>query len=152
MISDIQIRPALSKDLEAIIRLHEADARGHGDAWQPDLAKTYRSAFAEIERHPDHTVFVAERGGIVVGTMMVSVLPGLTGRGARHAQIRSVQVRSDVRSLGIGASMIAFAESWAKSCGASVVELMSNAARTDAHRFYERLGYPKSHVGFQRRV
>jgi hypothetical protein len=33
--------------------------------------------------------------------------------------------------------------------GAAMVQLTSDAARTDAHRFYERLGYVGSHVGFK---
>ena len=31
----------------------------------------------------------------------------------------------------------------------SLVQLTSDAARVDAHRFYERLGFVPSHVGFK---
>ena len=33
--------------------------------------------------------------------------------------------------------------------GASIVTLTSDASRTDAHRFYERLGFFRSHHGFR---
>jgi hypothetical protein len=32
------------------------------------------------------------------------------------------------------------------------IRLSSNAARTDAHRFYERLGFSRSHAGFTKKV
>ncbi|OUD88315.1 hypothetical protein BC477_09980 [Clavibacter michiganensis subsp. michiganensis] len=32
------------------------------------------------------------------------------------------------------------------------MQLTSDAARVDAHRFYERLGYARSHVGFKLRI
>ncbi|MFE3705663.1 GNAT family N-acetyltransferase, partial [Streptomyces scopuliridis] len=33
--------------------------------------------------------------------------------------------------------------------GCQLVQLTSDASRTDAHRFYERLGFTASHVGFK---
>jgi len=33
--------------------------------------------------------------------------------------------------------------------GCGVVQLTSNKKRVDAHRFYERLGFAKSHEGFK---
>jgi hypothetical protein len=40
----------------------------------------------------------------------------------------------------------------AKALGAALVQLTSDQARTDAHRFYERLGFVGSHRGFKYRV
>lgn len=147
----VTVRPARAEDLEAVVALHAADAVGaHGDAWTAESAPRYRAAFADLEAHPDHALFVAEHDGRVVGTFLLSFLPGLTGRGLLHAQLRAVQVRSDLRSLGIGARMVAFAEREARARGAGVIELTSNLARTDAHRFYEREGYVRSHAGFKK--
>lgn len=149
----VAIRLATAEDLPAVVGLHAADAAGaHGDAWTPDAAPDYRAAFAAIAAHPDHALYVAEHGGAVVGTFLLSVLPGLTGRGLLHAQLRAVQVRADLRSLGIGARMVAFAEREARARGAGVMELMSNLARVDAHRFYAREGYARSHAGFKKRL
>lgn len=144
---------AAEDDLPAIVALHAADAvGGHGDAWMAETGADYRAAFATIRAHPDHALYVARRDGAVVGTFLLSFLPGLTGRGMLHAQLRAVQVRADLRSLGIGARMVAFAEAEARARGAGVVELTSNLSRTHAHRFYERLGYAKSHAGFKKRL
>ena len=43
--------------------------------------------------------------------------------------------------------MIRWAVDAAPTFGAQLVQLTSDAARVDAHRFYERLGFTASHVG-----
>lgn len=151
--SDLAIRKATRADVEAIVRLHEADAlAGHGDAWTETNRPAYEAAFDTLAAHPDHALYVAEAEEGVVGTFLLSFLPGLTGVGALHAELRAVQVRGDLRSRGIGARMVAFAEAEARRRGARVVELTSNLKRLDAHRFYERLGYAKSHAGFKKKL
>jgi GNAT superfamily N-acetyltransferase len=152
-VSDPAIREATPADLEAIVRLHEADAvGGHGDVWTEENRSAYEAAFHALAAHPDHRLHVAEEGGRIVGTFLLSFLPGLTGIGALHAELRAVQVRSDLRSQGIGARMVAFAEAEARRRGAAVIELTSNLKRVEAHRFYERLGYAKSHAGFKKKL
>ncbi len=37
----------------------------------------------------------------------------------------------------------------APALGASLVQLTSDAARPDAHRFYERLGFVGTHISFK---
>ena len=54
-----------------------------------------------------------------------------------------------MRGQGIGAAMINFCIGEAKSRGMRMVQLTSNAARKDAHRFYERLGFKPTHLGFK---
>jgi ribosomal protein S18 acetylase RimI-like enzyme len=45
--------------------------------------------------------------------------------------------------------MMRFAIEEARAKGARTVQLMSNSRRTEAHRFYERLGFSRSHAGFK---
>jgi GNAT superfamily N-acetyltransferase len=66
-------------------------------------------------------------------------------------KVESVKVAAARRSGGIGARMMAAAEEEAQRRGAGLIELTSNATRTDAHRFYRRLGYDQSHIGFKKR-
>ena len=84
--------------------------------------------------------------------MQLTVIPGLARVGASPLQIEAVRVRSDLRGQGIGATMIRWAVEQAPALGTTLVQLTSDAARTDAHRFYERLGFAASHVGFKRSV
>jgi len=55
-----------------------------------------------------------------------------------------------LRSQGIGAQMVAFAETEARLWGADNLQLTSNLKRLAAHRFYEKLGFAKSHAGFKK--
>ena len=146
-----EIRVAPAGDLEAVVRLHEADLiGGHGDAWTPQTRPAYEAAFAAIEASPDTDLYVAIEDGVVVGTFQLQMLRKLTERGARKAVLESVQVRADRRSRGLGARMIAEAERLARARGATGLQLTSNKRRTAAHRFYERQGYERSHEGFRK--
>jgi GNAT superfamily N-acetyltransferase len=149
----VLIERARPEDLPAVIALHEADTvGGHGDAWAAQMKPGYLAALERIAAHPDHDLYVARRSGEVVGSFLLSFLPGLTSQGAWHAQLRSVQVREDCRSAGIGALMVAEAERLALARGAGWIELTSNKKRANAHRFYERLGYLRSHEGFKKKL
>jgi ribosomal protein S18 acetylase RimI-like enzyme len=152
-VSEILIRQAVAGDLEAIIRLHEEDELGaHGDVWTAETAPAYRAAFDAIGRSAENLLFVAETDGRIVGTFQMTLIPNLTGRGALRVKIESVKVSSGLRSRGIGAAMMAHAESEARQRGAALLELSSNKTRTAAHRFYERIGYAKSHEGFKKKL
>jgi GNAT superfamily N-acetyltransferase len=84
-----------------------------------------------------------------VGTLQLSVLPSLPHRGALRGQLEGVHVRADQRGGGLGAAMVGWAVEEARRRGCSEVQLTSQKRRTDAHRFYERLGFTRSHEGFK---
>jgi GNAT superfamily N-acetyltransferase len=148
--AELQIREARESDLAALIALFAADAvGGHGDTSDPDAFGDYRRAFDIIRASPDQTLYVAELGGNVAGTFQIMITTSLTGRGSSSMIIEAVQTRADLRGQGIGAKMIAFCIEDAKRRGMRLVQLTSNAARKDAHRFYERLGFKQSHLGFK---
>ncbi|MBB4290582.1 GNAT superfamily N-acetyltransferase [Rhizobium leguminosarum] len=147
---DFLIRQARKDDLPALVAIFAADAvGGHGDTTDPEAIQDYLGAFAVIEASPDQTLYVAECGGEVVGTFQTMVTTSLTGRGSSGMIIEAVQTRADRRGQGIGAAMIEFAIAEAKGRGVRLVQLTSNALRKDAHRFYERLGFKPSHLGFK---
>ncbi|MEE1610915.1 GNAT family N-acetyltransferase [Microvirga sp. CF3016] len=151
--SALSIREAQAGDLEAIIRLHEEDELGsHGDVWSPETRPAYEAAFAAIQESRDNRLFVALDGNEVVGTFQLTFIPNLTGRGAMRVKVESVKVKAARRSGGIGAQMMAFAEDYARRQGARAMELTSNKTRKDAHRFYERLGFARSHEGFKKKL
>ena len=112
----------------------------------------YAEAFAEIDASRDNALFVAERAGEVVGTFQVTLIPGLVARGRKRGEIESVHVAPESRGLGIGALMIRHALAFAGENGVGLVELSSNKARIDAHRFYRNLGFDQSHEGFKKQL
>lgn len=146
----LTIREAREADLPALIALFAADAvGGHGDTIDPSVFPKYLAAFNTIAASPDQTLYVAELDGEVVGTFQTMLTTSLTGRGSSSLIIEAVQTRDDMRGQGIGAKMIAFCIADARQRGVRLVQLTSNAARKDAHRFYERLGFKPSHLGFK---
>jgi GNAT superfamily N-acetyltransferase len=150
MHGNLIIREASESDLPALIAMFAADdVGGHGDTTDPAAFPDYARAFAAIAASPDQTLYVAERGGEVVGTFQTMITTSLTGRGSSSMIIEAVQTRGDLRGQGIGARMIEFSIAEAKGRGVRLVQLMSNAKRKDAHRFYERLGFKPSHLGFK---
>lgn len=62
----------------------------------------------------------------------------------------AVRVAADLRGSGLGTALFDWAHDFGRAHGASLVELTTDRSRTDAHRFYERLGYSSSHLGFKR--
>lgn len=144
------VREARKGDLSALIAMFAADDMGgHGDTVAAEALPDYLRAFEIIAASPDQTLFVCERGGEVVGTFQTMITTSLTGRGSSAMIIEAVQTRADMRGQGIGAFMIEWAIAEAKGRGIRLVQLTSNAKRKDAHRFYERLGFKPSHLGFK---
>lgn len=145
------IRAASLPDLPAIIALH-ADDRigGHGDLWSEATRPAYEAAFARIAASPDCRLYVASEGVRILGTFQLTLIPTITGRGRLRAKVESVQVEAGMRGRGIGEAMMRHAETEARAAGAAFIELGSNRARLQAHRFYLRLGYEQSHLGFKK--
>ncbi len=81
--------------------------------------------------------------------MQLSFLPGLASRGALRAEIEGVRIDAAHRRSGLGSAMITWAIQEAARRGCGVVQLTTDKQRTDAHRFYARLGFANSHEGFK---
>lgn len=147
--TDLEIRKAERADLQAIIAIFAADEIGaHNDTSEPEAFDEYLAAFASIEASPLQTLYVARLGNEVVGTFQTTLLTSLPGRGKPRLLVEAVQTRDDMRGRGIGARMMGYAVARAREQGVAKVQLSSNATRIAAHRFYERLGFVRSHLGF----
>lgn len=145
---DVNFRPAVVDDVPAIVAMLADDPLG---ATRENLAdmSAYLDAFDRIDNDPGELLVVAERDGEVVGTMQLTWLHGLSRRGATRAQIEAVRVRADVRSEGLGARLIEWGITESRRRGCHLVQLTSDSSRAGAHRFYEKLGFVGSHVGYK---
>jgi ribosomal protein S18 acetylase RimI-like enzyme len=91
---------------------------------------------------------VAQDGdGAVIGCLQLCILPGLSSQGASRALIEDVRVAAPCRGRGIGEQLAQWAVTEARAKGCKLVELLTHNTRVDAQRFYERLGFARSHVG-----
>lgn len=146
------LRRATAADTDAVIALLADDpiSAARGDVASDDDRPAYAAALVEILAEPSNDLLVVELDGAIVGTLQLTSIPGMARRGARRLLVEAVRVQSDLRSSGIGSAVMRWVgEIAAPAVDASMVQLTSDAARTDAHRFYERLGYIGSHLGFK---
>ena len=150
------IRNAVSADLEALILLLSDDpvSAGCGDVASDDDRPLYGAALDRIVEDPANSLLVVvDLAGGVIATMQLTVIPGMARRGATRLLVEAVRVGSAQRSNGIGGSMMRWVTGTAAiGLGAQLVQLTSDAARTDAHRFYQRLGFAASHIGYKYNV
>lgn len=142
------IRPATRDDVPAVVALLADDRLGAGRE-DPGDPETYATAYDRVAADPAQHLVVAERDGRVVGTLQLSVVPGLSRRGATRAIIEGVRVARGERGSGLGTELVTWAVEESRRLGCSLVQLTSDASRVDARRFYERLGFVASHVGFK---
>jgi GNAT superfamily N-acetyltransferase len=145
----VRLRRATADDLPALVALLADDDLGRGrEDPESDLAP-YRRAFALVDADAAHLLVVAETGDRIVGTLQLSVLPGLSRRGALRAQLEGVRVARGSRGAGLGAAMVGWAVDEARRRGCALVQLTTDRSRTDAHRFYARLGFAATHEGMK---
>ncbi|AMM34799.1 Transcriptional regulator (plasmid) [Sinomonas atrocyanea] len=153
---EVTLRRAAEDDLDELMGLLSDDptSAARGDVAAAGDRAAYRRALAEILADPSNEVVVVEDGhGAIVGTMQLTRIPGMARRGATRLLIEAVRVSSARRSSGIGTAMMEWAVGpAAESIAVDLVQMTSDAARGDAHRFYERLGFAGSHIGFKYRV
>ena len=146
--NDLQIRPATAGDLAAIVAMLADDPLG-AQRESPDDLTPYTAALERLAQDPNQHLVVAVRADKVVGTLQLTIVPGLSRRGSTRSIIEGVRIHSKERGSGLGTQLIEWAVEESRRQDCSLVQLTSDATRTEAHRFYERLGFEASHLGFK---
>jgi GNAT superfamily N-acetyltransferase len=144
-------RRANYEDVPAIVALLADDILGAsresaGDEWVPPA---YLQAFGEIEADPNQLLCVAEIDGEIVGTLQLTFIPGLARRGVKRGLIEAVRVARTFRGRKIGDAMFAWAIDQCRERDCGLIQLTTDKARPDAHRFYDRLGFEATHIGYK---
>ncbi|HRW11408.1 MAG TPA: GNAT family N-acetyltransferase, partial [Caldilineaceae bacterium] len=109
----------------------------------------YYAAFEALDRDPNNELILACLGDRVIGMLQLTYIPSLSYQGGWRALIESVRVDAAYRSQGIGRQLMVWTLDRAKARGCHLAQLSTHKSRVDAHRFYERLGFEKSHVGMK---
>jgi ribosomal protein S18 acetylase RimI-like enzyme len=99
-----------------------------------------RDELTRIAGHQAITLFVARRGGVIVGMLTLVSFPLPSGQRAR---IEDVVVDRDARGQGVGTALTMAAVGLARRQGARSVDLTSRASRVAANRLYQQLGFER---------
>ncbi len=95
--------------------------------------------FRLVVKSPEHSAFVCETEGKLVGLLHVYGRPALEK--PAEAIIQSIVVDKAYRNVGIGNQLIAAAEHWAIERGYGSIALYTRTDRDDAHAFYSQMGF-----------
>jgi GNAT superfamily N-acetyltransferase len=141
----ITIRQATSRDIEDVLALYAQLDMDDGKV--SPLAEAQK-VFAQFALYPNYRLFVAQNGGIIVGTYALLIMHNLAHQCTPSAIAEDVVVSQAHRGQGIGRQMMAHAVDHARKAGCYKLALSSNAKRKDAHAFYESLGFAQHGLSF----
>jgi GNAT superfamily N-acetyltransferase len=145
---DFTIRPIELDDVAAASLVVQGGSLTPEAENEHDVDAYWRAVEETRRRRGD--VLVADANGEVVGVTQVMVFPHFQHTGGWCCELESVHVRSDWRSRGVGAALLAAAEEIAGREGCYRIQLTSRHVRTDAHRFYEANGFEATSQGFKK--
>ena len=103
------VRRATPDDLDAIIRLLSDDpvSAGRGDVADDGDRAAYAEALRRITADAGNELLVAVDGTeTVVGTLQLTVIPGMARRGSTRLLVEAVRVASTERSAGVGTGLL----------------------------------------------
>ncbi|WP_427885373.1 N-acetyltransferase family protein [Kribbella sp. GL6] len=146
--TDLVIRRATAADVAPIVTMIADDQLGATRESTADLTP-YLAAFEQIDADPNQLLVVAERNDEVIGTLQLTIIPGLSRRGSSRGLIEAVRVSRQARGAGLGTTLVQWAVEESRTRGCTLVQLTSDKTRTDAHRFYTNLGFENTHEGFK---
>ena len=106
----------------------------------PILPATIAERLELISQSSDHGVYAAEAAGSVTGWVHIYGVRLLESP-AYFAEIGGLVVDAAQRRQGIGSALMQRAEDWAGEHGFPEVRLRSGLHRTEAHEFYQSIGY-----------
>ena len=130
-------------------KLH-ADA--HPDVFKGPQSEDFAQAFFEKMLDNDTSfIFIAEEIEDALGYVFCNLVekpenPFLFAR--RHLMIEQISVRPQAQGRGVGAKLMDQVEVVAREFNVPMVQLGSWDFNTNAHGFFERLGYEKWHFQF----
>ena len=90
-----------------------------------------------------------ESGDQLIGMLQLTYIPYLSHTGAWRCLVEAVRVHKDCRGQGLGTEIFKWAIKQAKARKCYMIQLTSNKQRTEALRFYKKLGFTPSHEGFK---
>ena len=112
-----------------------------------------RATFQRLKRNPNYILLVADQQNNLVGSVMGIICEELYGDCKPFMVVEDVIVDKRQRRLGIAPSLMRELERCAAKHNCSYIIFVTESERTEAHRFYESLGYKSdAYKGFKKRL
>ncbi len=131
------VRRATGRDAAAIARLYTQLVSNPAVSVLPEVLDT-------LATKPNAALFVSEAHGQVCGTALVCLCDDVMFQSQPFAVVENVVVDATVRGQGVGRALFQSIEAFCRDSLCSKIMLMSAATRTDAHQFFERVGFAGS--------
>lgn len=132
------VREARAADAGALQRLYELLVP------QNPRIRVLPERLERLRQEASHFCFVAERDGEVVGTVLLHVCPDVMFEERPYALLENLVVEPGARGGGVGRALLEHAERVCREHQCTKIMLLSGVQRTEAHGFFERLGYDGS--------
>jgi GNAT superfamily N-acetyltransferase len=147
---NLTFRRATEADVPAIIKMLADDKLGASrETLGAESLPRYLDAFRVIDADANQFLLVVDDGTEIVGTLQLTFIAGLARGGLKRGLVEAVRVSSDRRGEKIGEAMFAWVLDKCRQEQCGIVQLTTDKSRTDAHRFYDRLGFEPSHIGYK---
>ncbi len=131
----IEYREALREDLPSILELYKQLNPLDGET------ENAEAIWAGIRSDGKIRYFVASDGGRAVAACFICIIPNLSRGGRPIAFIENVVTDAGHRRMGLGRKVMEMAVSFARKNGCYKAVLQSGNKRTEAHAFYEAIGF-----------
>ena len=131
----MEISELQSQDIEGLAALY---FQFRGETQFPEKMK---DALVKLEKNQDYIFLGAKNEGSLAGSLLGIVCYELYGECRPFMVVEDVIVAKDKRHSGIGTALMREIESRARARSCSYILFVTDAARTEARRFYKSLGY-----------
>jgi ribosomal protein S18 acetylase RimI-like enzyme len=143
----LRVRPAVPRDLSAVVALRLALLREHPNhpiygRLRAEIDRRARDLFSAQLRSSAETILLAELEGAVVGIIRCVESTGSPLLDpARYAYVSSAYVRPESRRRGVLRALVAEAERWSRARGLDQMRLHNVAGSIAAERAWDALGF-----------
>jgi ribosomal protein S18 acetylase RimI-like enzyme len=144
--NSVTIREAIEDDIPAIFGVYSSAGIGDESSFSVVEAKAH---FAKLKQYPSFRVFVALVDQAIVGTYALLIMENMAKRDRRSGVVENVAVHPLHQGRGVGRAMMQHALEQCRQADCYKLTLSSNLKRTDAHRFYDALGFERHGYSFR---
>jgi GNAT superfamily N-acetyltransferase len=134
--SKIVIRAAKKTDMPQLLELYR-----ELQPLDPPIDNNAASAVWEQAVNSGVMYFVADNNERIVATCYVAIIPNITRQCSPIGFIENILTSVGYRRRGIGRKLLETAVEYAKTQGCYKVTLQSGIKRSEAHKFYESMGF-----------